>query len=201
MGYTHYWTIKPKNPLWKTGFAQLQMDTKKVLDAVRDMGITLERLNWVFDKRSNFQGMEISERPILEEGSIHFNGGLPADENHEDFQMQVDPMTPYRHKQDSYSIHKQKQYAESHEYWDFCKTARKPYDLAVCTVLIRGVAIMPECLSVGSDGRWDQEWLHGADAGCSDLRHIEVGARQLYPRLFDEEPPDYDILAREDEED
>jgi hypothetical protein len=41
----------------------------------------------------------------------------------------------------------------------FCKTGYKPYDLAVCMVLLAAGEVAPGCLKVGSDGQWDDEWL------------------------------------------
>jgi len=53
--------------------------------------------------------------------------------------------------------------------FDFCKTARKPYDLAVCLVLISMKRHDPESVRVSSDGEWDVEWLE---------------ARHVYNKLF-----------------
>jgi hypothetical protein len=53
--------------------------------------------------------------------------------------------------------------------FDFCKTARKPYDLAVCLVLLSMKRHAPESVRVSSDGDWDAEWTE---------------AREVYRRLF-----------------
>jgi hypothetical protein len=42
--------------------------------------------------------------------------------------------------------------------FNFCKTARKPYDLAVCLVLLVCNHHAPGTLDIGSDGEWDKEW-------------------------------------------
>ena len=43
--------------------------------------------------------------------------------------------------------------------WDFCKTARKPYDVVVATILLRARILMGEAFS-SSDGVWgEDEWL------------------------------------------
>ena len=59
---------------------------------------------------------------------------------------------------------------ESHEtfYFDmtdkfkFCKTARKPYDIAVCMVLI-AIKEHVKDIEVNSDGDFDVEWLPAID--------------------------------------
>ncbi|KAF2164148.1 hypothetical protein M409DRAFT_25494 [Zasmidium cellare ATCC 36951] len=52
-----------------------------------------------------------------------------------------------------------------------CKTARKPYDVVVCCVLLRAWMLAPGCIEVSSDGRWDDEleWMR---------------ARELYVRVW-----------------
>lgn len=59
--------------------------------------------------------------------------------------------------------------------FDFCKTARKPYDLAVCLVLLSMHRHAPDSVNVSSDGDWDHEWsearkvykdLFGVDVDC-----------------------------------
>lgn len=45
--------------------------------------------------------------------------------------------------------------------FDFCKTARKPYDAAVCAVLLCAAKHLPG-FDLSSDGTWD-EWKPGRD--------------------------------------
>jgi hypothetical protein len=58
---------------------------------------------------------------------------------------------------------------ESGESFDFCKTARKPYDLAVCLVYMILKRHAPKSVKISSDGDWEQEW---------------VEARKVYKELF-----------------
>ena len=60
------------------------------------------------------------------------------------------------------------------KYFDFCKTAHKPYDLAVGLVLLLALHHAPEIMSVSSDGDWDSEWVY---------------IRENYRKLFDRDPP------------
>jgi hypothetical protein len=46
--------------------------------------------------------------------------------------------------------------------FEFCKTARKPYDLAVCAVLLITVK-HTGAVKVTSDGDWDDEWRAPAE--------------------------------------
>ena len=86
---------------------------------------------------------------ITEEG-IQINGAPGAD--HEDFIL----TRPYLGDGDSKYSH--------------VKTGWKPYDLAVCAILIAVREIAPNSIDLKSDGRWDdQYWLK---------------ARNLYEELF-----------------
>ena len=54
--------------------------------------------------------------------------------------------------------------------FDFCKTAHNPYDAVVTAILIRAKHIYGSCVSISSDGNW-QDWQAG---------------RELYERVFSE---------------
>jgi hypothetical protein len=80
--------------------------------------------------------------------------------------------------------------------WAFCKTERRPYDLAVAAVLLRCRLLLPGLFLIASDGRWDREWSHGvlpAAAGAGQA----VGARQLVSDLFGD-VPDANPFHRDD---
>ncbi|HEY2670149.1 MAG TPA: hypothetical protein VGJ07_07195 [Rugosimonospora sp.] len=66
----------------------------------------------------------------------------------------------------------------------FCKTERRPYDLAVAAVLLRCHLLLPDLFAIGSDGDWDREWLYGAIPSAPDARHTRPGARRLVAELF-----------------
>lgn len=48
--------------------------------------------------------------------------------------------------------------------FNFCKTARKPYDLAVGLVLLIAKKHAPNSIRVSSDGNWDSDWNKIKDA-------------------------------------
>ncbi len=70
-------------------------------------------------------------------------------------------------------------------WWSFCKTARKPYDLVVCAILLRAHQHMPTCVAIGSDGSWEAEWQFGATSwpGAPQTNRGR-GARLLVAELF-----------------
>jgi hypothetical protein len=58
------------------------------------------------------------------------------------------------------------------EGFDFCKTARKPYDTVVCALLIHLKAVLGDGVEIKSDGDWE-EW---------------EGGQVLYETTFDVRP-------------
>lgn len=77
--------------------------------------------------------------------AIHFNG--QDDDGHEDF---VIPKALPANTRDG-------------EYFAFCKTARKPYDLAVCLVLLFVCDVAKDVMEVSSDGNND-DWQPAYDS-------------------------------------
>jgi hypothetical protein len=67
---------------------------------------------------------------------------------------------------------------------EFCKTGRRPYDLAVAAVLLRCRLLLPGVFRIGSDGGWEREWLTGDIDGPVE----GIGARRLLADLFGEVP-------------
>ena len=71
-------------------------------------------------------------KPLITEGMLSLNG--VGDEGHESFVLPT-----------------------SLRDFDFCKTARKPYDLVVTAILLRAAHHAPQGIEINSDGTWD-EW-------------------------------------------
>lgn len=66
--------------------------------------------------------------------------------------------------------------------FDFCKTARKPYDVPVAMILLAIDHFMPTVMTISSDGWWDE-----------DTRNLDydggwVHIREKFVDFFDEEP-------------
>lgn len=147
MGYTQYYYQK-KNITQKQ-WEKTCMKVFQVLDYCKRKRI---RLNYECD---------VAEPPKVNDEMIRFNGW--ADDGHETFVF-------FKKKPD-----REAWQSPGEEYFYFCKTARKPYDLAVTLVLLVMAAEAPKSLRLASDGDWDveDEW---------------IPARKAYKELFGEDP-------------
>ena len=92
------------------------------------------------------------------ETRVSFNG--LDDQAHETFSF--DAVCP---EQKSYNT-------QSPMYFDFCKTAEKPYDVVVTASLLLLKDCYGDAVDISSDGYWS-EWLNG---------------RELYKRVFGNDP-------------
>lgn len=140
MGYTHYYT-RPVNGAGSAYmFGKLALDTKSICDRAQANGIPLANGN-----------AEAGTQPDFTEGYFSLNG--VSDENgdngHETLYWAGIPTQPEWRKGDP-------------EYFEFCKTAYKPYDAVVTAILIRAKVIYGSCVSISSDGDWT-EWQAGRD--------------------------------------
>ena len=86
--------------------------------------------------------------PIFTNDTVRFNG--KGNEGHETF---------YIHKH--FSSH-YPQFDDSGKAYAFCKTAYKPYDVAVCACLIIFKYWFPNNIDVASDGNIE-DWKNGLD--------------------------------------
>ena len=148
MGYTHYYTRPIKNAGSAFMYCKLALDAKTICDYAQANGIPLANAD-----------AEAGTQPEFTEGYFSLNGVIDenGDNGHETFYWAGIPTQPEYRK-------------NSPEYFNFCKTAYKPYDAVVTAILIRAKAIYGSCISVSSDGHWE-EWQAGRD---------------LYEKIFDE---------------
>jgi hypothetical protein len=107
--------------------------------------------------------------PMLDRRGIRFNGDAVTGGDHESFDL-FPPHPSAAGRQTA-----------------FCKTARRPYDLAVTAVLLRLRLLLPEAVTIASDGRWDVEWRHGAAPQRPGTPAL--GPRTLLETLFGPLPP------------
>lgn len=133
MGYTHYWT--QRRGYTAEQWEQICEDVAVILkDAQHVQGIALG------------DGVgEVGSSPVISGGCIHFNG--IAGDSHETFKI--------------YRKRPKKEPYQSRCGSDFCKTARKPYDLAVTAILCY-LATVAESHSVSSDGH-GKDWIAGLE--------------------------------------
>jgi hypothetical protein len=142
MGYTHY-TYRPrKNAGSAYFFGKLALDAKKICDYANANGIRI--------RNGNGEG-----EPEFTEFYFSINGDAEAftsdgrDLAHETFYWAGIPSQP-KHREGE------------PDFFEFCKTAYKPYDAVVTAILIRAKTIYGSCVRISSDGEW-QEWQAGRD--------------------------------------
>lgn len=137
MGYTHYWyQPKAKSAAPSAGaWGRLIGDVQALIMQARKEGIAL--------------GDGLGEGGALEIDSdrIWFNG--VGDGAHETFNLERRPVAPDWDKGKS-------------QVFNFCKTARKPYDAVVCGALILARWHLAGKISISSDGDMSPgEWPEG----------------------------------------
>jgi len=147
MGYTHYWKI-PKE-LKKEKFAILSEELQAAagLLPTKSTSAQQDHDGVIYLAGGNGEG-----EPIFDNSKIVFNG--KDDFAHETFSI-------LQKGNDSY---------------EFCKTARKPYDLMVCVSLLRLKHHFPEA-NISSDG------------GAKDWS----AAKKFYKKVFGEAAPKFNL--------
>jgi len=140
MGYTHYWERPRNNAGSAYMFGKLALDAKKLCEYANANGIRI-RNGWGEDE------------PEFNEAQFAING----DPAYESFIWEGIPSISEWRKDEPNTF-------------DFCKTAHNPYDAVVTAILIRAKHIYGSCVSISSDGNW-QDWQAG---------------RELYERVFSE---------------
>jgi hypothetical protein len=145
MGYTHYWTFKqPKRGAAAKTEAAYQLAIKACQTLIRGYNAELKQLNAAHEARlSGFT----AHTKIGQYGGLKFNG--TGELSHEDFSAR-------EHF---------KQNLESRPYsvqdgFNFCKTARKPYDKVVVACLIVLKHYLGAQIEVSSDGE-SSDWVAG----------------------------------------
>jgi len=127
MGYTHYWNQRRDftDDEWK----RVQMGVRNILTSAEVDEIPL----------GNGMG---EGTPVIEADHISFNG--LGDDGHETcYLSRKQPPCPEWKSQADY---------DQRGAFDFCKTARKPYDPVVVSVLNFLVTEFPSVISASSDG-------------------------------------------------
>jgi hypothetical protein len=142
MGYTHYVKRPVKNAGSAYFYGKLALDAKKLCDYANANGIRIR----------NGEGLG---EPEFTEFDFSINGDA---EGFTDDGRDLAHETLYWAGIPTLSNHRK---GES-EHFDFCKTAMKPYDAVVTAILIRAKVIYGSCVSISSDGDW-QEWQAGRD--------------------------------------
>lgn len=140
MGYTHYWK-QPRN-LKKAEMAELCLITRLIIDEAEGKCTNTAGGHYASDP-VKIAGGHGDGRPIIGPDYINFNG--EGDLSHETFHVNAKRGPSYD--------------GEPRTEWggDFCKTARKPYDVVVTAIL--SVLASEYNFNVGTDGEredWDE---------------------------------------------
>lgn len=160
MGYTHYWTLKKAdNKTWKEFVAACKELHKALPETSETAG------GYYADGKIVICGWDGTGKPEFKLSGISFNGDEETGNNHETFLIEKENTD-----------------------WNFCKTARKPYDLLVCACLIAAKEILG--YEVRSDGDFE-DWKP-AIAFYMDTFYAEApdrdGMKTILPEfLFDKE--------------
>lgn len=146
MGYTHYHIRKEANKGSAYMFGKLALDAKAIIAQAEKQGIVI-------------CGAMGEGKPEFTEAFFRLNGDASQELDYETFAWEALPQ--------------RQEWEPKGEIFDFCKTAHRPYDAVVTAVLIRAKAIYGTCVTIRSDGDW-QDWQAG---------------RELYEATFGETAP------------
>lgn len=127
MGYTHYWIAKEST---KKDFLKFSAACKKLHDSLPEKTDTAG--GYSSDEPLEIRGGLGEGNPEFTPEMVWFNGNKERDLDHETFLIQR---------------------TQDDDLWNFCKTARKPYDLLVVACLLAAVDFLDYTFS--SDGITD----------------------------------------------
>ena len=132
MGYTHYW--RQSRDFTETEWKQIQDFSKKLLKSDDAKKILTS------DKK-DCDYLRINDHCVV------FNGKKEL--AHETFALER-----YVPTDDKYHV------KDINGYFNFCKTAEKPYDLYVVAMLVFANNLAPDAIKLSSDGNWP-DWKRG----------------------------------------
>ena len=128
MGYTHYW--RQQRSFSRPEWTNVMAATRRIIDVCKANDIRL------------VQEYDTDLPPVITDEFIQFNGH--GEDGHETFYItRITPELEPWMRGESFA---------------FCKTARKPYDGAVCLVLLAVYRLAPEVFQISSDGHWEEDW-------------------------------------------
>ena len=184
MGYTHYWKFNSDYEINSEKWKEIINDFNKILDVETNIpendkydgtdGMT--RLRNILEQDSD-QRLEITDK------EIRFNGREENDRGHETISLQ-------RKSDKSLQDPTDKKYI-----FDFCKTARKPYDIVVCCLLVILKHRLGNMIEISSDGRdgtndgvyyeVDGAWSNAIKL-CVENLSYDLNYDDILEHLFDE---------------
>lgn len=170
MGYTHYFTQKQTvdDLMWKN-FRE-HMD--KLVHHYQANPIPAEQIGGGYMNKPIVLCDGLGEN-VLKAGTLfthdgetlYFNGEAKDGMDHETFM--VNRRIP------EYRTENALRFSTPGEYWDFCKTAYKPYDVFVVAALLLLHNLCPGCFTVFSDGD-ARDWQPVLDYVSTALPHLSL---------------------------
>jgi hypothetical protein len=151
MGYTHYWTYQP-NEILDT--EELRARFRFAVDIIKKAHKEIKKNKkfihagqaggYYDDQPCIIRGGLGEGTPMINESQVWFNGDEKTEMSHETFNVQWFP--------------------SGGSAKDFCKTARKPYDILVCVSLLafKHAFDNPDVFTFSSDGD-NAEWEEAKD--------------------------------------
>ena len=141
MGYTHYFRYQPTALDFATAWPQIVTDSQLICHAVTAAGVVLA-------------GPLGTGTPVADPiDGISLNGSAERGEDHDTLTI----LSP--------------QLGGSGHQSRFCKTERRPYDLAVTAILLRCRLLAPDEFRLASDGTW-HEWAITTSRGLPSSRQL-----------------------------
>ena len=187
MGYTHYWKLNLDYEINSEKWKEIVDDFNKILDVeinIADNNIYagtggMTSLRKILEPYSN-QKLEITDE------EIRFNGREEGDRGHETFSLQ----RKSDKRLEDYASRLDRKYI-----FDFCKTARKPYDIVVCCLLVILKHRLGNMIEISSDGRdgtndgvyyeVDGAWSNAIKL-CVENLSYDLNYDDILEHLFDE---------------
>ena len=147
MGYTHYWRRKRS---LATGWGGFLADVKKVHARLPDYTNTAGGFYSGYPLK--IAGGDGTGKPIFNSTRVVFNGGGKPGQDLEHETFFLEKTLSKKEITDRFTTEKPVGY-----YFNFCKTARKPYDLFVTAVLLLAKQHFKTRILVSSDGDYE-DW-------------------------------------------
>jgi hypothetical protein len=158
MGYTHHWYFKKCIADSPERFAEFSADCKKLYENLPEFSNSAG--GYYSDVPIIIKGGDGTGEPEFTNTEVIFNGDATDDMDHETFYITLKRLALDSSVTASWEIGRELE--EGGQFWDgydFCKTARKPYDLLVAACLIRFGYHYSEGVCIRPDGGEHSEYL------------------------------------------
>ena len=146
MGYTHYWDLKKPTAdtreQVKTAFAEVAILFDKLPQSSTSAG------GYYVDEKLRLFGGNGTGKLLINDEALIFNGDAKQSLDHETFYFDITNLSEF----------------------NFCKTARKPYDFAVCVALL-AMANHIDGFTFSSDGDLE-DWKPAIDFYNTHIGYI-----------------------------